>query len=115
VPGDQHIVGVLVSEADAMGGPIYSSGWHQQTVPYGFEPHCSSVASVDGASGREPFEFEHSLSIGGVVGVEREMSNLLILLVPGGGVEPPRPCGRRILSPLRLPVPPSRLIDQNLR
>ena len=32
-----------------------------------------------------------------------------IYLVPGGGVEPPRPCGRRILSPLRLPVPPSRL------
>ena len=29
-------------------------------------------------------------------------------MVPGGGVEPPRPCGRRILSPLRLPVPPSR-------
>ena len=31
-----------------------------------------------------------------------------IILVPGGGVEPPRPCDRRILSPLRLPVPPSR-------
>ena len=29
-------------------------------------------------------------------------------MVPGGGVEPPRPEGRRILSPLRLPVPPSR-------
>ena len=29
---------------------------------------------------------------------------LLILLVPGGGLEPPRPCGLRILSPLRLPV-----------
>jgi hypothetical protein len=34
-----------------------------------------------------------------------------ILLVPGGGVEPPRGCPRRILSPLRLPVPPSRLGD----
>src|SRR5580698_726142 len=34
--------------------------------------------------------------------------NSLILLVPGGGVEPPRGCPRRILSPLRLPVPPSR-------
>src|ERR1700689_1202918 len=33
-------------------------------------------------------------------------------LVPGGGVEPPRPEGRRILSPLRLPVPPSRLGGQ---
>jgi hypothetical protein len=31
--------------------------------------------------------------------------------VPGGGVEPPRAEARRILSPLRLPVPPSRLED----
>lgn len=29
-------------------------------------------------------------------------------MVPGVGVEPTRPCGRRILSPLRLPVPPPR-------
>jgi hypothetical protein len=29
-------------------------------------------------------------------------------MVPGGGVEPPRAEARRILSPLRLPVPPSR-------
>ncbi len=28
--------------------------------------------------------------------------------MPGGGVEPPRAEARRILSPLRLPVPPSR-------
>jgi hypothetical protein len=34
--------------------------------------------------------------------------------VPGGGVEPPRPEGRRILSPLRLPVPPSRLFVEVL-
>src|SRR2546428_4834223 len=32
-------------------------------------------------------------------------------VVPGGGVEPPRAEARRILSPLRLPVPPSRLIQ----
>jgi hypothetical protein len=32
-----------------------------------------------------------------------------VRLVPGGGVEPPRAEARRILSPLRLPVPPSRL------
>src|ERR1700733_2868176 len=31
------------------------------------------------------------------------------VVVPGGGVEPPRAEARRILSPLRLPVPPSRL------
>jgi hypothetical protein len=34
------------------------------------------------------------------------------VLVPGGGVEPPRTEVRRILSPLRLPVPPSRLYFQ---
>jgi hypothetical protein len=34
--------------------------------------------------------------------------------VPGGGVEPPRAEARRILSPLRLPVPPSRLYLQVL-
>ena len=33
-------------------------------------------------------------------------------LVPGGGIEPPRAEARRILSPLRLPVPPSRLRDE---
>ena len=27
-------------------------------------------------------------------------------LVPGAGLEPARPCGQRILSPLRLPIPP---------
>ena len=32
----------------------------------------------------------------------------LILLVPGARIELASPCGRRILSPLRLPVPPSR-------
>ena len=33
-------------------------------------------------------------------------------VVPGGGVEPPRAEARRILSPLRLPVPPSRLVAE---
>src|SRR5438874_12995978 len=28
-------------------------------------------------------------------------------MVPGGGLEPPHPCGPRILSPLRLPISPS--------
>ncbi len=37
------------------------------------------------------------------------------ILVPGGGFEPPRGCPRRILSPLRLPVPPSRRIHTNTR
>src|SRR6185369_2575495 len=38
----------------------------------------------------------------------RSKSKMLSLLVPGGGIEPPRYCYRRILSPLRLPVPSSR-------
>jgi hypothetical protein len=42
-------------------------------------------------------------------GKEHPRKNGTLQLVPGGGVEPPRPEGRRILSPLRLPVPPSRL------
>lgn len=29
--------------------------------------------------------------------------------MPGGGLEPPRPYGQRILSPLRLPIPPPGL------
>src|SRR5579864_2333282 len=43
-------------------------------------------------------------------GSQRQLANhsVKVMLVPGGGVEPPRPEGRRILSPLRLPVPPSR-------
>lgn len=28
-------------------------------------------------------------------------------MVPGAGIEPARPCGQGILSPLRLPIPPS--------
>jgi hypothetical protein len=31
-------------------------------------------------------------------------------VVPEPGVEPGQPCGRGILSPLRLPVPPLRLL-----
>jgi hypothetical protein len=30
-------------------------------------------------------------------------------MVPEEGVEPTRPCGHRILSPARLPVPPLRV------
>ncbi len=32
------------------------------------------------------------------------------VMVPEEGVEPTRPCGHRILSPARLPVPPFRLV-----
>jgi hypothetical protein len=39
-----------------------------------------------------------------------------IIMVPGGGLEPPRPYGQRILSPLRLPIPPPGLqvVNQHL-
>ena len=36
---------------------------------------------------------------------------LCCVLVPGAGIEPARCCHRGILSPVRLPVPPSRLIE----
>src|SRR5215469_9432861 len=36
------------------------------------------------------------------------LSATLVILVPEEGVEPTRPCGHRILSPARLPVPPLR-------
>ena len=34
-------------------------------------------------------------------------------MVPGARLELARPCGQRILSPLRLPVPPPRRRDQH--
>ncbi len=36
------------------------------------------------------------------------VSAVILLMVPEEGVEPTRPCGHRILSPARLPVPPLR-------
>ena len=41
-------------------------------------------------------------------------SKPFVFLVPRGGLEPPRPCGLRILSPLRLPISPSGLVRQEL-
>ena len=35
-------------------------------------------------------------------------------MVPGVGLEPTRPCGQRILSPLRLPISPSGLAESTL-
>ena len=37
----------------------------------------------------------------------------LFSVVPRGGLEPPRPCGLRILSPLRLPISPSGHVESN--
>jgi hypothetical protein len=49
----------------------------------------------------EPGRLEAHSAIG------KEFYKWLILMVPRGGLEPPRPCGLRILSPLRLPISPS--------
>ena len=35
-------------------------------------------------------------------------------VVPGKGIEPPLPCGNRILSPARLPISPPRLEDGSI-
>ena len=40
---------------------------------------------------------------------ENKTITLFMALVPEAGFEPARPCGRGILNPLRLPVPPLRL------
>src|SRR5574340_57123 len=44
----------------------------------------------------------------GVAGQTASTDWYLISLVPGGGLEPPHCYQRRILNPLRLPIPPSR-------
>jgi hypothetical protein len=49
---------------------IHRSGGYEPIVPHYFDTNCSSVPSVDGWSGRELFEFEHSLSIGKAVRVK---------------------------------------------
>ena len=59
---------------------------------------CRTTAAKTATKQYWPLVFERPIQL-----------KLFILLVPGGGVEPPRGCPRRILSPLRLPVPPSRL------
>ncbi len=41
-----------------------------------------------------------------------------VLSIPAAGVEPARPCGHRILSPARLPIPPRRrnnIINYNFK
>ena len=37
-----------------------------------------------------------------------------IILVPGGGLEPPWDCSLRILSPLRLPISPSGHVESTV-
>jgi hypothetical protein len=44
---------------------------------------------------------------------EAKVAKSLKNLVPGEGVEPSRPCGQRILSPLRLPIPPPRPVIES--
>jgi hypothetical protein len=44
-------------------------------------------------------------------GFQRQEPTLLQPLVPRAGIEPTLPIGKRILSPLRLPVPPPGHLD----
>ena len=52
----------------------------------------------------------HFFDVGGFGGKVEGFTYIRIrksgILVPENGVEPSRPCGHRILSPARLPVPP---------
>jgi hypothetical protein len=64
---------------------------------------------------REKTNGSHTCTTGGASPIWTGLLNCFGMLVPGGGVEPPRPEGRRILSPLRLPVPPSRPFEKVVR
>ena len=65
---------------------------------------------INGRKSIEDVETRWKLHLKPFFGVMRAVD-----VVPGGGVEPPRAEARRILSPLRLPVPPSRLIEAGKR
>ena len=94
--------GLVLANGDLDGANRNALGETRQSLP------CRGLVVRAGHCGNQqppeqpPNDF-------GLSGFERPIqSKSFILLVPGGGVEPPRPCDRRILSPLRLPVPPSR-------
>ena len=81
------------------------SGWGK--------PHdsCASILRSATRSGTQSL----SRSSAWVETSSRPLPKCLRLLVPGGGLEPPQCYHRRILSPLRLPIPPSRLKEQEAR
>jgi hypothetical protein len=56
---------------------------------------------------------EHHKSLKETISVALFYRKSFVLLVPRGGLEPPRPCGLRILSPLRLPISPSGLFRRS--
>jgi hypothetical protein len=63
-----------------------ATGGHQSFLPSDVEhPH-----------------FTHGCTSYGAVATSGNRRNSFTIMVPGGGVEPPRPEGRRILSPLRI-------------
>ena len=45
--------------------------------------------------------------------LDGSIQKFLNFMVPGEGLEPSRPCGQRILSPLRLPIPPPRPVIES--
>ena len=91
--------------------PVRASvGWHKLTRKQVDRPrtlallytgcHCTMPNRTGQEANKKP-------AAGGFFG--RLWTTLECLLVPRGGIEPPRCFHRRILSPLRLPIPPSRL------
>jgi hypothetical protein len=74
--------------------------------------HFSQASSLSTVQTHRGFPGKWVTSLNSRQRLRKQLSERELHLVPGGGVEPPRPEGRRILSPLRLPVPPSRLYLQ---
>ena len=71
-------------------------------------PQGGSFASVVRLLWRSPQPPALSGVLFSAVTAARARAPVSVDVVPGGEVESPRYCYRRILSPLRLPVPPSR-------
>src|SRR5277367_983595 len=74
---------------------------HSSLFRCGYLPSANPISNIQRSEARKSLSGREAL-------IFVTYSSAQFILVPGGGVEPPRPCGRRILSPLRLPVPPSR-------
>ena len=87
--------GRALSTVQSPGARLYPIGYCR--------PYCEPGESSGPTShqNRHPWKFDFGLA--------RNYSIGTLLLVPRGGLEPPRPCGLRILSPLRLPISPSGL------
>src|SRR5450759_2703041 len=71
-------------------------------------PVNGSMSTGPENSSRLPVQGDHVRT-----GLELDRTTSDMLLVPGGGIEPPWCHHRGILSPVRLPIPPSRPCARN--